>query len=153
MSVVVDARVAKEPGDTTVGQAPLVIALGPGFEAGVDCDAVVETNRGPGLGRVIWEGTAEDDTGEPAMIGGESVNRVIRSPVDGPIEWEARIGDQVTEAQPLGRVGETVIGAPISGVVRGLIAPGPVQTGLKVGDKSRSVGDGALEAVLTWIDR
>ncbi|MFN8452685.1 MAG: hypothetical protein U0521_29780 [Anaerolineae bacterium] len=41
--VVVDARMEKRNLGTTMDDAPLVVALGPGFTAGVDCHAVVET--------------------------------------------------------------------------------------------------------------
>ncbi len=167
-SVVVDARMAKEPQDTSLDDAPLVIGLGPGFTAGVDAHAVIETNRGPGLGRVIWEGSAEGDTGVPAEIGGESARRVLRAPSDGEVAWDAAIGDRVTAGQVLGNVHGLPVSATITGVIRGLIAPGPVSVGLKIGDidprddpelcyhisdKSHAIGEGALEAVMTWIDR
>ncbi len=56
--VTVDAILAKRNLGTRIGEAPLVIALGPGFEAGVDAHAVIETNRGHNLGRVIAHGGA-----------------------------------------------------------------------------------------------
>jgi len=166
VSVVVDARLAKKPLDTTRGMAPLVIGLGPGFVAGDNCDAVVETNRGHHLGRVIWEGAAEADTGVPGRVGGESSGRVVRATADGSVEWDVEIGEMVTAQQTLGRIGEGRVPAPIAGVVRGLIAPGPVRNGLKIGDidprahlltwseisdKSLSVAGGVLEAVMTWL--
>jgi xanthine dehydrogenase accessory factor len=167
-AVLVDARMAKEPLDTTRDQAGLVIGLGPGFVAGADTDAVVETNRGHRLGRVIWSGAAEPDTGLPGTLGGESERRLVRADIAGTVRWEVAIGDLVAQGDPLGRVGERPVTAPIGGVVRGLIAEGPVKAGLKVGDidprgdqsvydeisdKSRSVAGGVLEAVLTWLDQ
>lgn len=168
-SVVVDARLAKRKLDTSIDQAPLVVALGPGFVAGADCHAVVETMRGHHLGRVIWDGPAAPDTGVPGVVGGASENRVLRTAVGGEVQWDAEIGDQVTEGQTLGHVGKAPVVAAIDGVVRGLLADGtPAASGLKLGDidpradraacfeisdKSLSVGGGVVEAVLTWLNR
>jgi xanthine dehydrogenase accessory factor len=168
-SVVVDARVAKRNIDTTMTDAPLVVGLGPGFSAGVDCHAVVETMRGHRLGRVIWEGSAEPDTGVPGEVGGKSSSRVVRAPVDGLVRWDRRIGDIVQAGDMLGWVGEVPVHASNGGVIRGLIADGmTVWAGLKIGDvdprndpsicweisdKSLAVGGGVLEAVLTWLNR
>lgn len=167
-AVLVDARLAKQPLDTTRSQAGLVIGLGPGFVAGADTDAVIETNRGHRLGRVIWSGAAEPDTGIPGTLGGESERRVVRADTTGTVRWVVVIGDLVAEGDPLGRIGDRSVAAPIGGVVRGLIAEGPVKAGLKIGDidprgdpsvcyeisdKSRSVAGGVLEAVMTWLDQ
>ena len=80
---VVDAILAKKNLGTTRDMAPITIALGPGFTAGQDCDAVVETMRGHKLGRVIYEGKAIANTGVPGIIGGYAAERVIHAPVDG----------------------------------------------------------------------
>ena len=167
-AVLVDARLAKQPLDTTRSQAGLVIGLGPGFVAGADTDAVIETNRGHRLGRVIWSGAAEPDTGIPGTLGGQSERRVVRADTTGTVRWGVVIGDLVAEGDPLGRIGDRSVAAPIGGVVRGLIAEGPVKAGLKIGDidprgdpsvcyeisdKSRSVAGGVLEAVMTWLDQ
>ena len=162
--VVVDARLAKRNLDTSIHDADLVVGLGPGFTAGRDCHAVVETMRGPNLGRVIWTGKAQPDTGTPAVLGGRSVDRVVRSPAAGRVEWHVSIGDVVTGGRPLGEVGGVTVRAPFDGVVRGAIRDGMrVWTGLKIGDvdprgdpsacwrisdKALSVGGGVLEAVL-----
>ena len=50
ISVIVDARMQKKPMDTKIDDAALVVALGPGFFAGRDCHAVIETMRGPNMG-------------------------------------------------------------------------------------------------------
>jgi xanthine dehydrogenase accessory factor len=168
-SVVVDARLAKRNLDTSIDQAALVVALGPGFVAGVDCHAVVETMRGHHLGRVIWEGGAAPDTGVPGVVGGASENRVLRADTEGEVRWDVKIGDLVTEGQRLGRIGDREVIANTDGVVRGLIAASTlVSAGLKLGDidprgdraacfeisdKSLSVGGGVLEAVLAWLNR
>ena len=165
-SVVVDARLAKRNIDTAIDQAPLVVALGPGFTAGMDCHAVVETKRGPDLGRVIWKGPAAPNTGRPGTLGGASTDRLVRSPVDGTVEWSVRIGDLVGKGDQIGNVDGAPVVAATSGVVRGLIAPGPVTGDLKIGDidpradtpvdtisdKALSVGGGVLEAVVTWLN-
>jgi xanthine dehydrogenase accessory factor len=167
--VVVDARLAKRNIDTRIDDAPLVIGLGPGFTAGVDCHAVVETVRGHHLGRVLSAGSAAPDTGVPDTIAGHGVDRVVRAPADGVAEWTHRIGDIVAVGEVLGTIGGTAVTAPIHGVVRGLIADGtPVTVGLKVGDvdprcdpsacrqisdKSLAIGGGVLEAVLWWATR
>jgi xanthine dehydrogenase accessory factor len=166
--VVVDARMAKRNLDTTIDDAALVVALGPGFSAGVDCHAVVETLRGPRLGRVLWSGAAAPDTGRPGRVGGRDVERVLRAPLDGVAEWDLEIGDRVEAGQELGRIADVSIVATLSGVVRGLIRPGSaVPAGLKVGDidprpdtrvdeisdKALAIGGGVLEAVMTWCNR
>ena len=165
-AVVVDARMAKRALDTTIEDAPLVIALGPGFTAGVDCHAVVETMRGPRLGRVLWSGSAAPNTGTPGTIAGRGAERVLRAPTDGEVHWHARIGDIVSAGTTLGIVERAEIRAPFAGLVRGLLADGtPVHAGLKIGDidprtdtdwreisdKALAIGGGVLEAVLTWL--
>lgn len=160
----VDARMAKRNLDTHLAQAPLVIALGPGFVAGQDCHAVIETMRGHDLGRVLWRGAALPNTGTPGIVAGKGAERVLRAPVAGIVTWQVDIGVVVAEGQPLGQVAGTPLVAPFAGVVRGLIASGTtVSAGLKIGDvdarcevaacftiseKAFAVGGGVLEAVL-----
>lgn len=167
-SVVVDARLAKRNVDTTIDDAPLVIGLGPGFTAGIDCDAVIETMRGHHLGKVLWEGPAAPDTGVPGSVGGESGSRVVRAARSGALTWTVEIGQLVAGGESLGQIDGTPVESGLDGVVRGLLPEGIVSPGLKiadvdprgdvsacfeVSDKSRAVGGGALEAVLTWLDR
>ena len=80
---VVDAILAKKNLGTNRAMAPITVALGPGFEAGRDVDAVVETQRGHNLGRVLWQGSAAPNTGIPGLIGGYGKERVIHSPAEG----------------------------------------------------------------------
>jgi xanthine dehydrogenase accessory factor len=163
---VVDSRLAKRNLGTTIDDAPLVVALGPGFTAGHDCHAVVETARGHHLGRVIWSGAAAENTGVPGVVGGKGAERVLRAPVAGIVDWGIEIGCVVAAGQLLGTVGGEVIAAPFAGVVRGLIAPGTVApSGIKIGDidprantpcdeisdKALAIGGGVVEAVFTWI--
>jgi xanthine dehydrogenase accessory factor len=170
--VIVDARMAKRNIDTHMEQAPLVIALGPGFTAGIDCHAVIETMRGHRLGRVIWQGTAMANTGTPGIVAGRGAERVLRAPASGAIIWRLKIGDAVAEGELIGTVVEDGrqigIHAPFAGILRGLIASETrVEAGLKVGDldargdrsacftisdKALAIGGGVLEAVLTWMN-
>lgn len=163
--VVVDGRVAKTNIDTRIDDAPLVVALGPGFSAGVDCHAVVETNRGHHLGRVYWQGSAEPDTGLPAAVNGRERERVLRAPTDGYVTQVMVIGCRVRSGDVLAKVDTTPVIAPFDGVLRGLIDDDTyVTTGMKIGDldprarrqycftisdKSLSVGGGVLEAILS----
>jgi xanthine dehydrogenase accessory factor len=160
----VDAIMAKENRGMHMDDAPIVIALGPGFTAGLDCHAVVETNRGHNLGRVYYQGHAEADTDEPAPMQGYTHERVLRAPRDGVFHTTTAIGQLITTQQVLGYVEDAPVAASIAGVVRGLIADGtPVRANLKVGDvdpsgdiarcfsisdKALAVGGGALEAIL-----
>lgn len=162
--VLVDAVMAKRNTGTRITDAPAVIALGPGFHAGKDAHAVVETKRGHYLGRVIWEGTALPDTGEPEPVSGYSFQRVLRAPAAGIFTAVRKIGELVRAGDVVGFVGEHPVRAEISGVLRGLIAGGrPVEKGMKVGDvdprgqvdycftisdKARAVAGGVLEAML-----
>ncbi len=162
--VVVDAILAKRNLVTRLDEAPLVIGLGPGFTAGVDVHAVVETNRGHYLGRVLWAGSAEPDTGTPGQIGGVGRQRVIRSPVEGVFEHRKAIGDLVEAGEVVGVVGQTPASAQISGVLRGLIHDGVyVVSNIKIGDvdprgnveycwtisdKALAIGGGVLEAIV-----
>jgi xanthine dehydrogenase accessory factor len=164
-AVIVDARVAKVNLDTSISDAPMVIGLGPGFTAGVDCHAVVETNRGHSLGRVIWQGSAEPDTGVPARVNGKEAERVLRAPHDGELVQVVAIGELVRAGSVIAHVDETPILAPFDGVLRGLIDnPIHVTAGLKIGDldprarrehcftisdKSLAVGGGVVEAIFS----
>lgn len=167
-AVLIDGRMAKRNIDTEINQAPLVVALGPGFEAGRDCHAVIETMRGHRLGRVIWRGSALPNTGTPGIVAGKGAERVLRAPAAGEVQWQVEIGDVVGEGQMLGSVAGQEIAAPFGGVLRGLIARGTaVPAGLKIGDldvraevsacftisdKALAIGGGVLEAVLTWLN-
>jgi xanthine dehydrogenase accessory factor len=161
---IVDARMAKRNLGTRREQAALVIGLGPGFTAGVDVHAVVETQRGPDLGRVHWSGRAEADTAQPSAVRGESDRRVLRAPRAGEFRGRCRIGDVVGPGAVVGEVGDEPVCALIPGMLRGLLADGVrVSLGEKVGDvdpraaavdpgrvsdKARAVAAGVLEALL-----
>jgi xanthine dehydrogenase accessory factor len=161
--VIVDARMEKRNLGTTIHDAPLVVALGPGFTTGVDCHAVVETNRGHALGRAIYDGAAEPDTGEPGSVHERTHSRVLRAPADGFVQPSAEIGDAIEVGQVIAHVGGEAVTAAFAGVLRGLVHERvPVTAGLKIGDldprarrehcftisdKALAVGGGVVEAV------
>ncbi len=167
--VVVDAILAKRNLGTSIQDAPLVIAVGPGFTAGKDCHCVVESKRGHYLGRCIWEGSAIPNTGVPGLIGGYGLERLIRASDDGVFRGTVSIGSQVKAGAVVGYAGETPIHAQIDGVVRGLLQDGVLVTkGMKAGDvdprcapehcdtasdKAMAIGGGVLEAILSWEQR
>ena len=133
--VVVDAILAKRNLGTHRGMAPLTIALGPGFTAGVDVNAVIETMRGHDLGRIIRKGSALPNTGVPGLIAGESARRVIHAPASGRIRNLSSISDLVSEGQIIAMIGDVPVYASLTGVLRGIIRNGfPVEKGLKIAD-------------------
>jgi xanthine dehydrogenase accessory factor len=163
-TVLIDAIMAKRNLGTRIDDAPVVIALGPGFVAGRDAHAVIETQRGHYLGRAIYEGAAAPNTGVPGSTQGMTRQRVLRATATGRFEAVCRIGDRVQAGQIVAHVNGEPVRTAIDGVVRGLLADGlEVETGLKVGDvdprgvvehcfhisdKALAIGGGVLEAVL-----
>jgi xanthine dehydrogenase accessory factor len=133
------------------GIAPVVIALGPGYVARKDCDAVVDTVRGPQVGAVL------EDTGErlqdepPAQIMGYADERAVKAVRDGIFFTQQKIGAHVDRGERIGTVvsvygvedfrqGVPVdasypVTARISGVLRGLLRDGvPVKRGDRIAD-------------------
>jgi xanthine dehydrogenase accessory factor len=168
-TVLVDAIIAKKNLGTRKGMAPLVIALGPGFEAPNEVDVVIETNRGHNLGRLIYNGTAEPDTKQPGSIDGYTFERLLCAPCEGTFRSKKKIGDLVQAGEVVAFVNEMEIKAKINGMVRGLISDGiHVTKGLKVGDidprgekvdyrsisdKARAIAGGVLEAILHFVSK
>jgi len=162
---IVDARMRKTKPEQGLDTASFVIGLGPGFIVGENCDAVIETNRGHYLGRVIWKGSAEPDTGIPGTIGQKEIERVIRSPTDGKIMTKSEIGVVVEKDTTLAIVDGLPISAPFTGLLRGLLRSEVlVFKGMKVGDldprddpklahcvseKSLAIAGGVLEALIS----
>lgn len=160
----VDAILAKRNLGTTRDMAPVVVGVGPGFTARVDCDAAVETMRGHYLGRVYYEGSPLPNTAVPGLIGGYAGERVMRAPADGVFEPCVEIGAQVAAGDVCATVAGVPMRATIDGVVRGLLQRGvAVREGMKSGDvdprchpeyinsssdKALAVGGGVLEAIL-----
>lgn len=162
--VVVDAILAKRNLGTRITDALVVIGVGPGFTAGEDCHAVVETMRGHTLGRAIYHGMAQANTNIPGLIGGFAGERVLRAPADGVFRGIRQIGDRVEAGDTVGYVAGEPMVCTVGGVIRGLLADGvAVRKGMKSGDvdprgeaaycrtcsdKALAVGGGVLEAIL-----
>ena len=166
---VVDAIIAKRNLGTAKTMAPITVALGPGFVAGEDVDAVIETKRGHNLGRVIWSGSAAPNTGVPGLIGGFGKERVMHSPAQGILKNVKKITDTVMQGEVIAVI-ETEsavvpVEASLDGILRGLIRDGyPVTKGFKIADidprseeynncftisdKARCIAGGVLEAIL-----
>ena len=166
---VVDAIIAKRNLGTAKTMAPITVALGPGFVAGEDVDAVIETKRGHNLGRVIWSGSAAPNTGVPGLIGGFGKERVMHSPAQGILKNVKKITDTVMKGEVIAVI-ETEsavvpVEASLDGILRGLIRDGyPVTKGFKIADidprseeynncftisdKARCIAGGVLEAIL-----
>ncbi len=167
--VLIDAIMAKKNLGTQISDAPLVIGLGPGFEAGKDVHVVIETNRGNNLGKMILNGSAEPDTGIPGEIGGYTIERLLRTMKKGVFHPQKSIGERVNKGSVVAVADDFPVIARISGVVRGLLREGAeVKKGMKVGDidprgkkevcftisdKARAIGGGVLEAILYWFNR
>lgn len=167
--VLIDAILAKRNLGTSIADARLVVGLGPGFTAGVDCHYVIETNRGHRLGRIIEQGCAEENTGTPGDIAGYTEERVLRAGRDGKFTSSHAIGDLVAEGETIGTVGGHPVRARVGGVLRGLIQSGVVASaGLKLGDvdprwqrdncfvisdKARALGGAVLEAIMRRFNR
>lgn len=162
---VVDAILAKKNLGTTMEDAPIVLGLGPGFEAGKDVHAVIETQRGHNLGRVIYDGSASPNTGIPGVIAGYGKERVIHAPYEGVLHIEKQIGESVEQGEIIATIGGKPVTAIIPGIVRGMLREGFYTTkGFKmadidprlaekenchrISDKARCVAGGVLEAIL-----
>ena len=166
---VVDGILAKKNLGTSRDMAPITVALGPGFVAGQDVDAVIETKRGHNLGRVLWNGSAAPNTGIPGIIGGYGKERVIHCPAAGILRNVKKITDTVSKGDVIALVetetGTVPVEATLDGILRGLIRDGyPVRVGFKmadidpraeeydncftISDKARCIAGGVLEAIL-----
>ena len=163
-AAVVDAILAKKNLGTKRDDAPVVVGVGPGFTAGEDCHAVVETMRGHYLGRVLYQGSAQPNTGIPGLIGGFAGERVLRAPADGVFRMLLDIGAEVRAGDVAAEVAGVPMVCTLDGVLRGILPEGtPVRKGMKAGDidprcklehcycasdKALAVGGGVLEALL-----
>jgi xanthine dehydrogenase accessory factor len=163
--VIVDGRMAKKVSYHHSYPKVFTIGLGPGFIVGENCHAVIETQRGHFMGRVYYSGSAEEDTGIPDRVANFQRERVLRSPSAGIFNTDATIGQCFKEGQEIARVGEMIVKAPFTGMLRGLLHDElPVTEGVKIGDidprtdpmlcklvsdKALAVGGGVLEAIFT----
>ena len=133
--VLVDAVIAKYNTGTSLAMAPLVIALGPGFTAGIDCHAVIETMRGETLGKIITRGFALPNTGVPGILHGEAANRVIHAPASGELRRLKHPGALVEKDEIIAWIGDVPVKTKLAGTLRGLIYDGfMVKEGLKIAD-------------------
>ena len=164
-TVIVDSRMLKTAPEGLRHTAKLYIGLGPGFIGGTNCHAAIETQRGPWLGRVLWDRSTQSDSGIPESIGNFHSERVLYSPVDGFVIPMRTIGDQIQEGECVAEINQQQVIAPFKGVLRGLIHPEvEVRKGMKIGDldprndpelcnhvsdKALAVGGGVLEAILS----
>lgn len=163
--VLVDAIIAKKNTGMSRDLAPITIAIGPGFEAGKDVDIVIESNRGHNLGRLIFSGYADENTGNPGNIEGFTIERVLYSTCEGIFKSNHKIGDVVKKGDVVASVNGEKIYSKIDGLIRGLIRNDTLVTeGFKVGDvdprvnqinncytisdKARAIGGAVLEAVM-----
>jgi xanthine dehydrogenase accessory factor len=169
VGVLVDGRMTKQRPPRAPANGLFRVGLGPGFTAGDDVDAVVETQRGASLGFVIWSGRAIANTAVPAPVMGYTHDRVLRAPVGGVFRTRRRIGEMVTPAAVVGEVGDRPVVTAVGGLLRGLLADGvSVAPGTKLGDvdprgesvdpaalsdKARAIAAGVLEAVSLGLAR
>lgn len=171
--IIIDARMRKKPpeytgsGNGKLPAHPLLLGIGPDFEVGKNCHAIVETNRGHSLGRVLWNGRAEQNTRVPGPVSGYTTERILRAPAEGTFQPLLSIGGHVTAGEKIGMVGNSPVHAEIAGILRGILYPGtPVTKGQKIGDidprstddlcftvsdKANAIAGGAMEAVLIWL--
>jgi len=156
---VIDARLMKSKPEPLPVKVALHIGLGPGFTAGEDCHAVIETLRGHTLGRLYWEGQSVPDSRQPDG----DTRRVLRAPATGNLEAFKVIGDMCKEGEVIAKIGGMDISSPFDGLLRGLIHPKvDVTEGMKIGDidarndpdmiqlvsdKALAVAGGVMEAV------
>ena len=166
--ILIDAILAKKGGYyKDLPPVTYSIALGPGFVAGRDVDAVIETCRGHNLGRIIYDGAALANTGLPGVIGGFSAERVIYAPKSGILQTKKKIGDVLKRGDVIACIDSQEIHATINGILRGLLPDGfKIREGLKMADidpreeeiancykiseKARCISGGVLEALLVF---
>lgn len=167
--IIVDARMAKRYEPHYIDDDLLIIGLGPGFVAGENCHAVIETNRGSALGSIIWQGKAEEDTKIPSEVLGLDRERVYLAQSDGVFTALAEIGEILDVGKPIGKVDETVIPNRFKGVLRGCLHSGlTISLGEKLADvdprldpslaftpsdKALCVGDAVVRAVDCWFNK
>ncbi|HLF05946.1 MAG TPA: hypothetical protein VI893_02020 [Thermoplasmata archaeon] len=168
--VLIDARMRKRAAKESLrGLAPFTIGLGPGFEAGANCEVAVETAWGDDLGKVLRSGRTKDAEGEPREIGGHGRDRVVRSRSEGLFRTSRRIGELVKAGKQLAEIGDQPILSPLDGAIRGLVRDGlRVEKGAKVveidprgegavfaglGERPATIAEGVLVAVIEWASR
>ena len=162
--ILIDARMRKRRRpESQIELARFTIGLGPNFIAQDTTHVVIETAWGDALGAVITDGTTERHEGEPNIIGGYGIERVVYSPEAGIFASDFAIGDEVVAGQIVAHVGKTSLAAPLHGRLRGLTRSGvPVAKGTKVieinprgedavftgiGERPAKIADGVVRAI------
>jgi xanthine dehydrogenase accessory factor len=164
-SVIVDARMLKSAPEALRHTAKLYVGLGPGFIGGVNCNAAIETKRGPWLGRVLWEGPTQPDSGLPEIVKNKQAERMLHAPAEGRVITHKSIGDSIKQGDVIAEINGKSVVAAFNGILRGLIHPDvDVHVGMKIGDldprndpdlcnhvsdKALAIGGGVLEAILS----
>ncbi|MEA4811555.1 MAG: selenium-dependent molybdenum cofactor biosynthesis protein YqeB [Anaerolineaceae bacterium] len=134
-AALVDARMTKQAENYALDSWRFVVGIGPGFEVGLNCHVAVETNRGPALGKLLFHGSPQADTGLPSEVLGKTWERVYFAPKSGKFEALAAIGDLVEEGQAIGQVEGQPIHARFTGILRGILWSGlMVKEGQKLAD-------------------
>jgi len=169
--VLLDGILAHANTGTNREMAEHTLALGPGFCAGRDVDAVIETMRGHEMGRIVYEGYSKRDEKSYDQEARDALERIILAPETGEIESLHHISFQVKEGEPIAKIhlpDKKVIEvvSPIKGVLRGIMRDGLIVTKgkkiadvnhvmrqsqcFKLSDKARCIGGAVLEAVMIW---
>lgn len=166
--VLIDAIMAKRETGLKITDAPLVIGVGPGFYAGKNVHLVIESNHSNDLGKVIFSGEPEADTGIPVEIGGLAKERVIWAPETGVFTTSKAIGDTVESGEIIGYIDDLPLQAPVGGILRGLLRNGvkvlsktklieidpenPREVCFVIRGKMRAIAGGALEAIIMAVN-
>ncbi len=159
--VLVDAIGLERNVGTRITDAPIVIGVGPGFAAGMDVHAVVESRDGNGLGTFTVTGKLDDPVPGPWS---PDLDGIVLSGGVGRFESLTEPGRFVGEGDEIGRVGGQPVTAPRTGLVTGILMDGLfVGQGVRLADvdartdprivtsldpRARAVAGGVLEAIL-----
>lgn len=162
--VVVDARMRKHSHpESQLELAPFTVGLGPNFEAGVTTHAVVETQWGADLGKVLTSGRSQELAGEPRSYGGHTRKRFVYAPAAGVFRTACRIADRVEAGQVVADIDGLELKAPLAGILRGLVHDGVTVTEkakvvevdprcdpskvVGIGERPGRIAEGVLEAI------
>lgn len=165
--VFIDGTVSKKRIEYQINDYPLMIGIGPDIEAGINADAVIESDRGHHLGKIIYLGEAKKSTGVPGNINGYTHERILRAPSSGFLEHYYQLGDIVQQGDIIMSLDNIPIKAEITGMLRGLIHKDVyVSKNMKIGDidprgdsvdhlsisdKSRSIAGAVLEVIMNHL--
>jgi hypothetical protein len=133
LDLLIDARMQKY--HTLPDLRPLArftIGVGPGFRAGGNCHAAVETRPGK-VGRVLECGATDPGDGVPRRLGGCYEERFMRAENAGRWHTAIEIGTRVFKDFVIGHLGHDPVRAPFDGVLRGVVRDGTeVPSGVKL---------------------